>query len=80
MLKHKLFISTQCAQLFWELDNYYLDKHGKLQKKNDHLIDCLRYMLGALHYSLTEERFDPIKEYGPRKLKQGGSVWDLNQL
>lgn len=51
----KVLISDRCVKLFWEMDNYYRDKNGKLPKLRDHLIDCFRYTLDASHYSINEE-------------------------
>jgi hypothetical protein len=56
ILQNKLFISDRCIKTFWEMDNYYKDKSGNIPKKDDHLVDCLRYILAALHYSLPETR------------------------
>lgn len=64
MLAGKLVISSRCQKLFWELDNYRKDDEGKIIKKNDHLIDCARYILGASHYSLNEST-EVIKEQDP---------------
>lgn len=55
-LAKKEFISDRCVKYFWELDNYYKDKNGKIPKENDHLIDCRRYMNGAANYVLNEEK------------------------
>lgn len=55
MLGNKIWISSRCSKLFWEMDNYYKDKNNNIPKKDDHLIDCLRYMLDAAYYSLNEE-------------------------
>lgn len=58
LLRGKVKISDSCEKLFWELDNYYKDKNGKIPKSNDHLIDCVRYTFGAAAYCLA-----PQKEY-----------------
>lgn len=50
-----LTISDTCTKLFWEMDNYYKDRNGKIPKANDHLIDTFRYAIHAAHYSLNEE-------------------------
>lgn len=55
MLRGKITISDRCQKLFWELDHYRKDDNGKIEKKNDHLIDCLRYILCADNYTLLEE-------------------------
>ena len=56
LLQGKLFISSRCPKLYWELERYRKDASGKIPKKDDHLIDCLRYLLDASHYSLKTER------------------------
>lgn len=53
-LQGKVVLSDRCKFLFWELDNYFKDRHGKIPKKDDHLIDCFRYLLAAAAYELNE--------------------------
>jgi hypothetical protein len=64
ILKNRLFIAIECVKLYWELDNYYKDKNGKIPKTNDHLIDCFRYALGADYYELNTQ-IEQIKEHDP---------------
>lgn len=63
-LAKKVVISDRCEKFYWELDNYQKDDDGKIVKKNDHLIDCARYILGASYYSLNESE-EVIKENDP---------------
>lgn len=62
LLTGNLTISDRCVHFFKEMDQYKKDENGKIPKKNDHLIDCFRYALDALHFSLVEEI-----EYHPEK-------------
>lgn len=56
ILNNRLVISDKCQKLFWEMDNYYKDKNDKIPKKNDHLIDCFRYLLDAANYGFVQEQ------------------------
>jgi hypothetical protein len=64
MISDNLVISDRCKKFFWEMDNYRKDQNGKIPKKDDHLIDCIRYVLGADGYHLIEgmEPQDPEKD------------------
>lgn len=64
LLQDKLVISERCAKLYWEMDNYQRDDAGKIVKRNDHLIDCARYVLGASYWSLNESQ-EQQKEADP---------------
>lgn len=55
MLLHDLVvISDRCKNLFWEMENYVKDDKGNIPKKDDHLIDCLRYFVAAANYNMLE--------------------------
>jgi hypothetical protein len=64
MLQDKVFISERCHKFFWELDNYRKDDEGRIVKRDDHLIDCARYILGAAYYSLNES-MPVVREQDP---------------
>ena len=64
MLQGKLKISDRCKKLFWELENYRKDSSGRIPKKNDHLIDCLRYIFDSNYYSILttkEPKLDVVE-------------------
>jgi hypothetical protein len=58
LIHHSVAISDKCDNLFKEMQMYAKDGKGKIPKKNDHLIDCYRYLIYASHYD-----FNAIQEY-----------------
>jgi len=50
LLGNFLMMTEKCKKLFWEMKKYSTDEHGRIKKKNDHLIDDLRYILNAMNY------------------------------
>ena len=55
LLQGKLVMSDRCHKLYWEMSRYRKDDSGKVPKKDDHLIDCLRYVFDSLPYSVKPE-------------------------
>jgi len=53
LIYDKMFISENCKKMIWEMTNYRKDENGKIPKKDDHLIDALRYGLNAAHYDFN---------------------------
>jgi hypothetical protein len=53
LIHDKMFISENCKKMIWEMTNYRKDENGKIPKKDDHLIDALRYGLNAAHYDFN---------------------------
>lgn len=54
LLAKKLTLSSKCTNLYFEMDNYYKDKSGNIPKKDDHLIDALRYLVASAYYKLED--------------------------
>lgn len=55
LVTKRFFASDRCAFLAWEMENYKRDDNGKIAKKDDHLIDCLRYGNAAAGIRLLNE-------------------------
>lgn len=54
----KIFIT--CKLILEELRLYRRDKHGKVVKMKDHLLDALRYaIMSGLEIAITEPRYEP---------------------
>lgn len=53
LLDNAFYVSSKCKNLIWELENYITDDNGEYVKKNDHLIDCLRYFFSVSAYCLN---------------------------
>jgi len=52
LLANKVTWSSRCENLMWEMTNYVKDEHGKIPKKDDHLIDAFRYLIQVSHYHI----------------------------
>jgi hypothetical protein len=71
-LIHKsIIISDRCKHLFEEMELYALDDNGRIPKKDDHLIDCLRYTMAAAYYNLNSvQEFVTVSE----NMRRGYSI------
>lgn len=55
LLIHDLVkISDRCQNLVKEMLEYVKDDKGNIPKRNDHLIDCFRYLLANNNYNMVE--------------------------
>jgi hypothetical protein len=61
-------ISDRCKNLSWEMKRYSKNDKGDIPKKDDHLIDCYRYLNAASNYNMLEvlEIIKKKKETDPR--------------
>lgn len=65
----RLKIAENCQMLLQEMSLYHRDDKGKIVKKNDHLVDALRYLV------MTPAVFSLLPEHRPGKrisIGQGG--------
>jgi len=53
LLADMIIFSDRAKNTMKEMLNYIRDKNGKIPKENDHEIDNLRYILGALGYDMN---------------------------
>ena len=63
-----LLITCENLEKFiWEMESYIKDDKGRVPDKNDHLINCLSYMLQALGYNLDNlNEPDKLEKEDPR--------------
>ena len=70
--------TDRMQKLKWEIQQYVRTDKGEIPKKNDHLIDCWRYLNAAANYDMNEvierkQKKDP-NDRGWRKFED-----DLNE-
>lgn len=75
-----ILISEECKALIFEIENYVSTPDGQLRKQLDHLIDCLRYFLVFVNYTLPEEpeerkREEPEKIGRPKSFEEDYQDW-----
>lgn len=50
-----LLVSDRCYWLRWEIESYITDANGGYPDKNNHLLDCLRYLMQASNWKMLEK-------------------------
>jgi hypothetical protein len=67
-----LTVSQRCYWLRWEIESYVTDEEGKYPEKNNHLVDCLKYLMQLSGWKLLEKADSDIiaSPGGPRALAQ----------
>ena len=62
MLEEGLFVlSDRCQSFVKEISHYAKNEKGKIPKENDHLLDCMRYILNESNYSTMFEEYKKNK-------------------
>lgn len=67
MVAERFWVSDRCIWTIWELSNYSVNEKNKIDKQNDHAIDCIRYGMGAVRYSLDSVMQEAVDEAGPKR-------------
>ncbi len=66
MIENRIIINSECVWMIWEIERYVKDKNNNIPKKNDHLIDIMRYLNSAAGF-----RFDPEQAVKDRHEEAG---------
>ncbi len=76
MIEERLVINDKCVWLIWEIERYVKDKNGNIPKKDDHLIDILRYINSAagFQFKAHEDANDPIDDRGWRAARPSDDI------
>ena len=82
MLNGKLHVSDRLKNFIFEIENYVTDDKGRLPDKDDHLLDCLFYLVSFCNYKFIEGVKEKDKNYPNRytiedgiKETQGSEDW-----
>lgn len=54
LIHEVLHISSECPNLYNEMEKYARDDKGNIPKRDDHLIDTVRYLNSAANYNMHE--------------------------
>lgn len=61
----KLKISDRCKNLIYEIESYIKDKDGNIPKRDDHLLDPLRYFFFRIGYSVDIMQRPAVAQTSP---------------
>lgn len=79
MLYGAITFTDRMEKLKWEIQQYVRTDKGDIPKKNDHLIDCWRYLNAAANYDMNEiiekKRIKDDKDRGMRSIDK-----DINEF
>lgn len=50
-----IIVSDRCYWLRWEIESYITDTKGEYVDSNNHLLDCLRYLIADCNWKLVEK-------------------------
>lgn len=53
-----LIVSDRCYWLRWEVESYVTDENGGYVDKNNHILDCIRYLVHGCNWKMLE-KVDP---------------------
>jgi hypothetical protein len=78
-LGDRLVVNSACKNFIHEITHYIKGEDGKIPKKNDHLIDTLRYINAAIGYTFQgrEAPQNPFKDYRGVRPDQDLSLDDV---
>ena len=82
LIHNLVVISEECTHLYEEMEKYAKDLKGNIPKKNDHLIDCYRYLNASANYNMLEaleaikEKSDPMERKRFRRVEDISDVED----
>ena len=79
LVSGRLKIFRSCREFFSEFRLYHRDENGKVVKKNDHLMDCLRYLIMsgmgiAIEMPVDEMYGPPFTRHGFPKVANAGGA------
>ena len=79
MIHNLVRISDRCKKLKWECMRYVKNDRGEIPKRDDHLIDCWRYLNAAANYNMVEV-MEMLKQKNDGERRSHSMKYDYNEL